>query len=97
MKDNQKAVRREEQLLSQDLIKKLPKGYLLMPYDIVRMNYVHLACIWMLKEESAKSMSYGQLCRAAIEWLIIDKKIQHHDPYELWIDANILNTNLTDK
>mgnify|MGYP006888316459 CR=1 FL=1 len=39
-------------------------------------------------------MSYGEIVKAAIERLTIDKWIKHPDPYELRIDAGVFDTEL---
>lgn len=88
--------RRENQLLDTQVIKKLPKGYYITRNDICWLNYVHLVCCSMIQDGSSKDMSYWQICRSAIEWLTIDKWIKHIDPYELWIDAKILDIDLND-
>lgn len=77
------------------MIKRLWKEYMVTPNDIVWANYVHLICVQMVEKHPWKKFWF--YVRTAIEWLTIDMKIKHPDPYELWIDAWYLDKKLNAK
>lgn len=75
-----------------NLLKKLK--YEPTPADILWANYVHLMLSVMVQNPSVRALPFGSIICVAIEAMLEDYKIEHTDPYELWIDAWIITKEL---